>query len=78
VPEDPSSCLGALSDGVELRGDLEVINGQVFAGNASFGAYAEVAETRPAVTASRTRRRSRSPPTRRRSRSVSMASRYRC
>src|SRR5689334_14382419 len=43
--EDPSSCLGALSDGVELRVDLGVINGQTFVNNASFGAYAEVVET---------------------------------
>jgi len=43
--EDPSACLGALSDGVELRVDLGRINGQVFVNNASFGAYAEVVET---------------------------------
>jgi diacylglycerol kinase family enzyme len=43
--EDPSGCLGALSDGVELRVDLGVINGQTFVNNASFGAYAEVVET---------------------------------
>ncbi len=43
--EDPSSCLDALSDGVELRVDLGVINGQAFVNNASFGAYAEVVET---------------------------------
>jgi len=43
--EDPSTCLGALSDGVELRVDLGIINGQVFVNNASFGAYAEVVET---------------------------------
>ena len=43
--EDPSNCLGALSDGVELRVDLGVINGQTFVNNASFGAYAEVVET---------------------------------
>jgi diacylglycerol kinase family enzyme len=42
---DPSACLGALSDGVELRVDLGLINGQVFVNNASFGAYAEVVET---------------------------------
>ncbi len=42
---DPSACLGALSDGVELRVDLGMINGQVFVNNASFGAYAEVVET---------------------------------
>ena len=43
--EDPSACLGALSDGVELRVDLGMINGQVFVNNASFGAYAEIVET---------------------------------
>ena len=43
--DDPSTCLGALSDGVELRVDLGMINGQVFVNNASFGAYAEVVET---------------------------------
>jgi diacylglycerol kinase family enzyme len=43
--EDPSACLSALSDGVELRVDLGVINGQTFVNNASFGAYAEVVET---------------------------------
>ena len=43
--EDPSTCLGALSDGVELRVDLGLINGHTFVNNASFGAYAEVVET---------------------------------
>ena len=43
--EDPSACLGALSDGVELRVDLGMINGQAFVNNASFGAYAEVVQT---------------------------------
>src|SRR6185503_3338545 len=43
--ENPSACLGALSDGVELRVDLGRINGQVVVNNASFGAYAEVVET---------------------------------
>jgi diacylglycerol kinase family enzyme len=42
---DPSACLAALSDGVELRVDLGLINGQVFVNNASFGAYAEIVET---------------------------------
>jgi hypothetical protein len=42
--EDPSACLRALSDGVELRVDLGQINGQVFVNNASFGAYAEIVE----------------------------------
>jgi len=43
--EDPSACLGALSDGVELQVDLGMINGQTFVNNASFGACAEVVET---------------------------------
>ena len=43
--EDPAACLGALRDGVELRVDLGVINGQTFVNNASFGAYAEIVET---------------------------------
>jgi diacylglycerol kinase family enzyme len=43
--DDPSACLGALSDGVELQVDLGVIGGQTFVNNASFGAYAEVVET---------------------------------
>jgi diacylglycerol kinase family enzyme len=43
--EDPAACLNALSDGVELRVDLGLINGQTFVNNASFGAYAEVVET---------------------------------
>jgi diacylglycerol kinase family enzyme len=43
--EDPSACLNALSDGVELRVDLGAINGQTFVNNASFGAYAEIVET---------------------------------
>jgi diacylglycerol kinase family enzyme len=42
---DPAACLGALSDGVDLRVDLGVIGDQVFVNNASFGAYAEVVET---------------------------------
>jgi hypothetical protein len=43
--EDPSACLNALSDGVELQVDLGMINGHTFVNNASFGAYAEVVET---------------------------------
>jgi diacylglycerol kinase family enzyme len=43
--EDPSTCLAALSDAVELRVDLGVINERTFVNNASFGAYAEVVET---------------------------------
>jgi diacylglycerol kinase family enzyme len=43
--EDPAACLGALTDGVDLRVDLGVIGGQTFVNNASFGAYAEVVQT---------------------------------
>jgi diacylglycerol kinase family enzyme len=43
--EDPSTCLAALSEAVELRIDLGVINERIFVNNASFGAYAEVVET---------------------------------
>ena len=43
--EDPATCLGALADGVELRVDLGLINGQTFVNNASFGAYAEIVES---------------------------------
>jgi diacylglycerol kinase family enzyme len=42
--DDPTACLDALSDGVELRVDLGVIAGRTFVNNASFGAYAEVVE----------------------------------
>ena len=40
--EDPSTCLDALKDGVELRIDLGIIGDRTFVNNASFGAYAEV------------------------------------
>jgi len=43
--EDPSACLRALTDGVEVLVDLGMINSQVFVNNASFGAYAEIVET---------------------------------
>jgi diacylglycerol kinase family enzyme len=43
--DDPSACLDALRDGVELRVDLGVIGSQTFVNNASFGAYAEVVKT---------------------------------
>src|SRR3954452_2680122 len=39
---DPSRCLDALADGVELRVDLGEIGGRPFVNNASFGAYAEI------------------------------------
>jgi diacylglycerol kinase family enzyme len=40
--EDPSACLSALTDGVELQIDLGLIGDRTFVNNASFGAYAEV------------------------------------
>ncbi len=40
--DDPSHCLDALTDGVELHVDLGSINGRPFVNNASFGAYAEL------------------------------------
>ncbi|MDR6980712.1 diacylglycerol kinase family enzyme [Streptomyces sp. 3330] len=43
--DDPSKCLDALTDGVELRIDLGVINDRVFVNNASFGAYAAVVQS---------------------------------
>jgi diacylglycerol kinase family enzyme len=43
--EDPSRCLDALKDGVELRVDLGVIAGRSFVNNASFGAYAAVVQS---------------------------------
>jgi diacylglycerol kinase family enzyme len=43
--EDPSRCLDALGDGVELRIDLGVIAGRPFVNNASFGAYAAIVQS---------------------------------
>ena len=43
--EDPSRCLDALGDGVELRVDLGVIAGRPFVNNASFGAYAVIVQS---------------------------------
>jgi diacylglycerol kinase family enzyme len=43
--EDPSRCLEALTDGVELRIDLGVIGGRPFVNNASFGAYAAIVQS---------------------------------
>jgi diacylglycerol kinase family enzyme len=42
---DPSTCLGALTDGVELRIDLGLIGDRTFVNNASFGAYAAVVQS---------------------------------
>lgn len=43
--EDPTGCLDALRDGVELHVDLGRINGRTFVNNASFGVYAEVVQS---------------------------------
>ncbi|MGW3029997.1 diacylglycerol/lipid kinase family protein [Streptomyces sp. NPDC001178] len=43
--EDPSLCLNALTDGVELRIDLGYVGDRVFVNNASFGAYATVVQS---------------------------------
>jgi diacylglycerol kinase family enzyme len=43
--EDPSRCLDALRDGVELRVDLGFIGDRPFVNNASFGAYAAVVQS---------------------------------
>ena len=42
--DDPSRCLDALRDGVELRIDLGTVNGRAFVNNVSFGAYAAVVQ----------------------------------
>jgi diacylglycerol kinase family enzyme len=42
--EDPSRCLDALRDGVELRVDLGDVNGRPFVNNVSLGAYAAIVE----------------------------------
>jgi diacylglycerol kinase family enzyme len=42
---DPSSCLRALSDAVELHVDLGMVGGRPFVNNATFGAYAEIVQT---------------------------------
>ena len=43
--DDPSRCLDALGEGVELRVDLGVIAGRPFVNNASFGAYAAIVQS---------------------------------
>jgi diacylglycerol kinase family enzyme len=43
--DDPSRCLDALTDGVELHVDIGTVNGRPFVNNASFGAYAEVVQS---------------------------------
>jgi diacylglycerol kinase family enzyme len=43
--DDPSRCLDALTDGVELHIDLGVIGDRPFVNNASFGAYAAIVQS---------------------------------
>jgi diacylglycerol kinase family enzyme len=43
--EDPSTCLDAFTDGVELHIDLGLIGDRTFVNNASFGAYAAVVQS---------------------------------
>jgi diacylglycerol kinase family enzyme len=43
--EDPSRCLDALRDGVELKVDLGFIGDRPFVNNASFGAYAAIVQS---------------------------------
>ena len=43
--DDPSTCLDALTDGVELRIDLGLIGDRTFVNNASFGGYAQVVQS---------------------------------
>jgi diacylglycerol kinase family enzyme len=52
--EDPSRCLDALGDGVELQVDLGFIGDRPFVNNASFGAYAAVVQS-PAYRDDKTR-----------------------
>jgi diacylglycerol kinase family enzyme len=52
--EDPSRCLDALGDGVELHIDLGFIADRPFVNNASFGAYAAVVQS-PAYRDDKTR-----------------------
>jgi diacylglycerol kinase family enzyme len=52
--EDPSRCLDALRDGVELRVDLGFIGDRPFVNYASFGAYAAVVQS-PAYRDDKTR-----------------------
>ncbi|MFF4883234.1 diacylglycerol/lipid kinase family protein [Streptomyces nigra] len=43
--DDPSTCLDALTDGVELRVDLGFAGDRPFVNNASFGAYAAIVQS---------------------------------
>ena len=42
--DDPSRCLDALTDGVEVHVDLGRVAGRTFVNNASFGVYAEIVQ----------------------------------
>lgn len=42
---DPSACLDALTDGVELRVDLGSVAGRAFVNTVSFGTYAEIVQS---------------------------------
>ena len=44
--DDPSTCLDALTEGIERRIDLGRIGSRIFVNNASFGVYAELEESR--------------------------------
>jgi diacylglycerol kinase family enzyme len=43
--DDPAACLGALTDGEDMRVDLGTVGTTTFVNNASFGAYAEVVQS---------------------------------
>ncbi|QJT01513.1 diacylglycerol kinase [Streptomyces asoensis] len=43
--DDPSTCLDALADGVELRVDIGFVGERAFVNNASFGTYAAVVQS---------------------------------
>ncbi|HYN95316.1 MAG TPA: diacylglycerol kinase family protein, partial [Pilimelia sp.] len=43
--DDPSTCLDALIDGVELHVDLGLVGDRTFVNNASFGAYAAIVQS---------------------------------
>ena len=43
--DDPSGCVDALRDGVEVRVDLGMIGDRAFVNNASFGAYAQIVQS---------------------------------
>jgi diacylglycerol kinase family enzyme len=43
--DDPAACLDALTDGIERRIDLGLIDDRTFVNNASFGVYAEIVES---------------------------------